>query len=56
MMMLVMGMSFTSCSSDDEPGASTDSINKYFEGEWFLVEEKEEETDDDTELIKWDYV
>ena len=55
-MMLVMGMSFTSCSSDDdEPGASAGSIKEYLEGEWFLVEEKEKNADGDIDLIKWNY-
>jgi hypothetical protein len=59
-MMLVMGMSFTSCSSDDEPGsedqngASSNSIKEYIEGEWFLIEEKEE-YDGETEITVWDY-
>lgn len=58
-MMLVMGMSFTSCSSDDdEPGASAGSIKEYLEGEWFLVEEEAKykyNGKTDIWITLWDY-
>lgn len=53
-MMLVMGMSFASCSSDDD-GPSSGSIEESIEGEWFLVSEKYEGTNDGTITTTWDY-
>ena len=50
--MLMLGLSFTSCSDDDGPGVpSTESINELLEGEWFLVEE----SDNEGGKIIWDY-
>ena len=50
--MLVMGMSFTSCSDDDRPGIpSTETINEHLKGQWFLVKEDF----CDGEWVIWDY-
>lgn len=54
-MMLVMGMSFASCSSDDEEGPSSGSIKENLEGEWFLVNAKWECPEDGNETVIWDY-
>lgn len=54
-MMLVMGMSFASCSSDDDEGPSSGSIKENLEGEWFLVNAKWECSDDGNETVIWDY-
>lgn len=54
-MMLVMGMSFASCSSDDEGGPSSGSIKENLEGEWFLVSEKEVCSEDGITYTTWDY-
>ena len=59
-MMLVMGMSFTSCGEDDEnpdepvEGTSTESINKNLAGEWFRVEASHTENGE-TFTQTWDY-
>ncbi len=49
-----MGMSFASCSSDDD-GPGSGSIKENLEGEWFLVSVKEVCSDDGTTYITWDY-
>lgn len=49
-----MGMSFTSCSSDDD-GPGSGSIKENLEGEWFLINLKWECTEDGNETITWDY-
>lgn len=61
-MMLIMGMSFSSCKDDDDPeseGTSSESINKNLEGEWFLVKFTNEYSSStsgiDIENITWDY-
>lgn len=56
-MMLIMGMSFSSCKDDDDPeseGTSTESINKNLEGEWFCVERTATENGK-TYSETWDY-
>ena len=50
-MMLVMGMSFTSCSDDDNNGVSPETINELLEGEWFLVKAE----DSEGTSISWDF-
>jgi len=50
-MMLVMGMSFTSCSDDDSNGVSPETINELLEGEWFLVKAE----DSEGTSISWDF-
>lgn len=53
--MLMLGLSFTSCSDDDGPGVpSTESINELLEGEWFLVK-YQGFYEDGNEWIIWDY-
>lgn len=54
-MMLVMGMSFTSCSDDDNNGVSPETINELLEGEWFKVSTYIVSPFDGDHQPTWDY-
>lgn len=54
-MILVMGMSFTSCSDDDSNGVSPETINELLEGEWFQVSLDVTSSHGERHKISWDF-